>query len=108
MTDKARDYILPTPMFGIEKRFGTFPSDLKGLGRLPNADGSIAAASKNLDLSGYRPTADVAAVPNKKRQQLRGAVIWNASVSVADDMLTERLSFANYDLRLPEPDKLMG
>jgi len=82
------------------------PNDL--LKKLPDPDGSLAEALKNLDTSGYRPTADLAAVPNKKPQQLRGAVIRNASISTADDSPSERLSFTNYELPLPGPDRIMG
>jgi len=99
-TDRAFD--------AYRETFGTLPSDPRDLSRLPDPDGSIAAALKNLDLSGYRPTADLAAVPNKKPQQLRGAVIRNASISTADDVPSERLSFTNYELPLPGPDKIMG
>jgi len=88
--------------------FGTLPSDPGDLSRLPDEDGSLAAALKNLDMSGYRPTGEFAAVPNKKPQQLRGLVIRNASISTADDTPSERLSFTNYDLPLPGPDKIMG
>jgi hypothetical protein len=82
------------------------PNDL--LKRLPDEDGSIAEALRNLDTSNYKPTADLAAVPNKQPQQLRGAVIRNASLSTADDSLGERLSFTNYELPLPGPDKILG
>ncbi|MDQ2920133.1 MAG: hypothetical protein M3R52_00745 [Acidobacteriota bacterium] len=89
--------------------FATLPSDpKKDLRRLPDPDGSLAEALKNLDLTGYKPTADLAAVPTKKPQQLRGAVIRNASISTADDAPGERLSFTNYELPLPGPDKIMG
>ena len=82
------------------------PNDL--LEKLPDPDGSLAEALKNLDTSGYRPTADLAAVPNKKPRQLRGAVIRNASISTVDDTPGERLTFTNYELPLPGPDKIMG
>ena len=49
--------------------FGTLPSDSQGLLRLPDKDGSISAALKFLDTSGYRSTTgDLAAVPTKKPQ----------------------------------------
>ncbi len=83
------------------------PGDSKNLRGLPDADGSIAEALKNIDTSGYRPTANLAAVPNKKPQQLQGAVLRNASLSTAEDTLSERLSFTNYELPLPGPDKIM-
>ena len=88
--------------------FETLPSVSGDLRRLPDPDGSIAAALENLDTSGYRPTADLAAMPNKKPQQLRGAVIRNASISTGDDAPSERLSFTNYELPLPGPDRIMG
>jgi hypothetical protein len=87
--------------------YSTLPSEVKDLRRLPDPDGSLAAAMQNLDLSGYRPSADLAAVPDKKLPQLRGAVIRNAS-STSDDSPGERLSFTNYELLLPGPDKITG
>jgi hypothetical protein len=88
---------------------GSLPGEPKDLlKRLPDKDGSLAEALKNLDTSNYKPTADLAAVPNKQPQQLRGAVIRNASLSTADDSLGERLSFTNYELTLPGPDKTLG
>lgn len=99
-TDRALDE--------YREMFGTLPSDYRDLSRLPDPDGSLGAALKNLDMSGYRPTGEFAAVPNKKPQQLRGVVIRNASISTADDAPSERLSFTNYDLPLPGPDKITG
>ena len=88
---------------------GSLPGEPKDLlKRLPDKDGSIAEALRNLDTSNYKPTADLAAVPNKQPQQLRGLVIRNASLSTADDSLSERLSFTNYELPLPGPDKILG
>jgi hypothetical protein len=88
---------------------GSLPAEPRDLlKRLPDEDGSLAEALKNLDTSNYRPSAEVAAVPTKQPQQLRGAVIRNASLSSADDLLGERLSFTNYELALPGPDKIMG
>lgn len=91
------------------QKVGSLPGEPKDLlKRLPDEDGSIAEALRNLDTSNYKPTADLAAVPNKQPQQLRGAVIRNASLSTADDSLGERLSFTNYELPLPGPDKILG
>jgi hypothetical protein len=90
-------------------KFGTLPSDLKDLSRLPDADGSLAAALKNIDASGYTVNSEVAAVPTKKPRPLRGAVILNASVAPAgDDALSGGLSFTNYELPLAGPDNLKG
>ena len=91
--------------------YGTLPSysdGLDGLRKLPDADGSIAAALNSLDTSGYRPSsADLAAAPTKKPQPLRGLLIRNASISTTDDTPGERLSFTTYELPLPGPDKIM-
>lgn len=114
--DNAYIHRLDRALEEYRETYGGLPTDLKdlltseskALKGLRDPDGSIAEALKNLDTSGYRPTANLAAVPNKKPQQLRGAVIRNASVSTGDDTLGERLSFTNYDLPLPGPDKIMG
>jgi len=84
------------------------PSDVKPLASMPDPDGTLAEALTNLDVSGYRPSANLAAVPSRKPQQLRGAVIRNASISSADEPIGERLSFTNYELPLPGDDKIAG
>ena len=88
---------------------GSLPGEPKDLlKRLPDEDGSLAEALKNLDTSNYKPTAELAAAPNKQPQQLRGAVIRNASLSMTDDSPGERLFLTNYELTLPGPDKIVG
>jgi hypothetical protein len=52
-------------------------------------------------------------LPKQKPRTLRGAVIRNASLNTAaddslSDSLGEGLSFTNYELRLPGPDKITG
>jgi hypothetical protein len=90
-------------------KFGTFPSDPMDLTRLPDADGSIAAALRTLDITGYKPSADLAALPTKEPRTLRGSVIMKASIGAAtDDLPSESLSFTNYELPLPGPDKVFG
>lgn len=91
------------------EKFGTLPSEPKDLTRLPDADGTLAAAMKTIDLSGYTVNSEVAAVPTKKPRPLRGAVILNASVAPAgDEALSGGLSFTNYELPLPGPDNIKG
>lgn len=91
-------------------KFETLPTDLKDLSRLPDEDGSIAAALATFDTTGYKAkTADLAALPSKKPRPLRGAVIMNASVnSMTDDLPSEGVSFTNYELPLAGEDKLFG
>ena len=91
------------------KTFGKYPLDKKDLARLPDPDGSIAALLKEIDASEYKPSAEVAAVPQRNPRPLRGAVIRNASLSTApDEPLSEGLAFTNYELRLPGVDKIMN
>ena len=104
----AQGYRIDRAFDDYEKEFETLPSHLSDLRRLPDQDGSLAAALLNLDENGYKPSADLAAAPSKKPRPLRGAVILNASTDAADDAPTERISFTNYELQLPGPDKLLG
>ena len=106
---KAEGYRIDRALLEYRGQFGTLPSEIKDLGRLPDPDGSIAAALKNLDASGYTVNAEVAAVPKQKPRTLRGAVIRNASLNTAvDEPLSGGLSFTNYELRLPGADKLLN
>lgn len=105
----AQAYRIDRALTEYREAFETLPSDLKDLSRLPDADGSLAAALKNIDSSGYTVNSEVAAVPTKKPRPLRGAVILNASVApAADETLSGGISFTNYELRLPGADKLLN
>ena len=105
----AQGYTIDRALLEYRIQFGTLPTDLKDLTRLPDKDGSIAAALAGVDVRGYKATADLAALPAKKRPPLRGAVIMNASInSAADDLPSEGVSFTNYELPLAGQDKLFG
>lgn len=102
----AQGYRLDRALTDYREEFGTLPSELKDLSRLPDADGTLAAALQNLDTSGYKASAEMAA--SQKPQPLRGAVIRNAALTVTDDIPNEALSFTNYVLPLPGADKILG
>lgn len=106
----AQGYTIDRALLEYRIQFGTLPTDLKDLTRLPDKDGSIAAALAGIDVTGYKAIgADLAVLPAKKRLPLRGAVIMNASVnSAADDLPSEGVSFTNYELPLAGQDKLFG
>jgi hypothetical protein len=104
----AQRYRIARGLVDYQKEFETLPSHLSDLKRLPDPDGSLAAALSILDENGYKPGAELAAAPSKKPRPLRGAVILNASSDTADDVPTERISFTNYELRMPGADKLLG
>lgn len=88
--------------------FETLPSELSDLRRLPDQDGTLAAALKVLENSSYTANSELAAVGTKKPRTLRGAVILNASVASAEETLSGGISFTNYELRLPGADKIMN
>lgn len=105
----AQAYRIDRALVDYREKFGTLPSDVKDLARLPDADGSLAGALKNLDGNGYTVDSEVAAVPTGKPRPLRGAVIRNASLNTAgDEPLSGGISFTNYHLRLPGFDKVLG
>ena len=106
----ALGYRLDRALAEYSARFGTLPTALNDLEDLPDPDGSIAAALSSIDASSYKPSSgDLAALPKKKSRTLRGAVIRKASLDTAtDDVPGDGLSFTNYDLPLPGPDKIMG
>lgn len=106
----AQAYRIDRALREYREAFGTLPSDLKDLNRLSDADGSLAAALKNVDASGYNVNSpELAAVPTKKPRPIRGTVILNASVStVSDEPLSGGILFTNYDLRLPGADQLLN
>ena len=105
----AQGYTIDRALLEYRIQFGTLPTDLKDLTRLPDKDGSIAAALAGVDVTGYKATADLAALPAKKRPALRGAVILKASInSTTDDLPSEGVSFTNYELPLAGQDKLFG
>lgn len=107
---RAQGYAIDRALLEYRLQFGTLPTDLKDLSRLPDKDNSIAAALSSIDVTAYKATtADLAALPTKKPRPLRGAVIMKASLNVAtDDLPSEGVSFTNYELPLAGEDKLLG
>jgi hypothetical protein len=105
----AQLYAIDRVLLDYRARFGTLPTELKDLKRLPDPDGAIAAALANIDPTGYKTSADVAALPKAKPRTLRGAVLRNVSTNIAtEDILSGGLSFTNYELRVPGADRILG
>jgi len=107
---RAPGYVIERAFTEYRIKYKSYPAELNDLlERLPDPDGSLAAALATVDSSAYRPSADVAAVTTEKSRTLRGAVIRNASISAAtDDTPAGGLAFTNYVLRLPGEDKITG
>jgi hypothetical protein len=73
---------------------------------LPDPDGSIAEALRLIDVNGYQPTSVLAAAAPKAKPLARGGAIRNASLNTTPD--PPSVSFTNYELRLPGPDKKLN
>lgn len=105
----AEGYTIQRALLEYRMRYGTYPTDMKDLrDRLPDADGTIAAALNAIDARGYKVSAgDLAALPKAKTR--KGRPLRRVSLDVAsDDSLDEKVSFTNYELRLPGEDKILG
>lgn len=104
--------VIDRALFEYQLRFKTLPdkSTVKtDLAKLPDPDGSLAAALQLLDPIGYQPRAEIAAVSTEKPNALRGAAIRRASLnSATDDTTLTGLAFIHYDLQLPGEDKILG
>lgn len=108
---RVQGYVIERAFTEYRIKYKTYPAEVTDLlKRLPDPDGSLAAAINSLDSGAYLPSADVAANgPIEKSRTLRGAVIRKASLSSAtDDTPSGGLSFTNYRLLLPGEDKITG
>jgi hypothetical protein len=103
---------LARALFEYQLRFKTLPdrSTVKtDLAKLPDPDGTLAAALRELDPAGYQPRAEVAAVSTEKPTSLRGSPMRRVSLtSATDDATPAGLSFSHYDLSFPGEDKILG
>lgn len=106
----AEGYTIQRALLEYRARFGTYPTDMKDLrDRLPDPDGRIAAALDAVDVRGYKPRADLAAVPKTKTRRVRPATLRRAALDgQMDDGVEEKVSFTNYELRLPGEDKILN
>ncbi|HKR10565.1 MAG TPA: hypothetical protein VJT15_00810 [Pyrinomonadaceae bacterium] len=107
---RAQYHTIETATLEYLDRYETFPSDLAELQkRIPDPHGTLAEAIRNLDPSGYRPSADFAAVSAEKPRSLRSVNIRKASLSSAtDDTPAVSLAFTKFELQLPGEDKILG
>lgn len=104
----AQGYTIQRALLDYRTRYGTLPSTLDELRRLPDADRSIASALAGIEANAYSPGADLAALPKKKSRTPRGVALRNASLRSTDDAPEGGLSFTKYEMRLPGPDNKLG
>lgn len=107
----ARAYTLARAQLEYRDLKGTLPSQdelVKELGTLPDPDGSIAEALRNLDVSGYEAGTVLAAASTKRKSLVpRGSALRKAATA-ADPATDRGLSFTSYKWRLPGEDKILN
>jgi hypothetical protein len=105
----ARAYTIVRAMMEYRESHGKVASDFKDVLRdVPDPDGSIAEAFRDVDPNGYTPGVGDLAVgmsPKAKSQSLRVPALRNAETNPATDQL-DHISYTHYELRLP--GKILG
>lgn len=105
----ARGYTLARALLEYRDLNGTVPTQdvlVKELSTLPDPDGSIAEALRNLDASGYQVSTVLAAASTKAGSLVpRGSAIRYAATS-ANPATDRGVSFTSYEWRLPGADKI--
>ena len=104
----SRAYTVNRALLEFKEQYGTLPSELRELYKLPDPNGAIADALANIDPAGYQPGTVVASAATKvKPLSLRGGALRNASLGPSVERSTDRgVTFTSYDLRLAGPDKI--
>jgi hypothetical protein len=103
----AQAYTIQRALLEYRALHGTLPTPddfVTGLSSLPDPDGSIAEALRNTDPNGYQANSVVASASTKSKPLMRTTALRNAAATANVD--PPGVSFTNYDLRLPGPDKL--
>jgi type II secretory pathway pseudopilin PulG len=105
---EAQGYTMQRAFLEYRELYKTYPTNIKDLqDGLPDRDGSIAVALSNIDPSTYQPRANIANAATAKPGRLRGAALRRASMNnPTDDSVNEKISFTNYEVRLPGADKI--
>ena len=108
----AQGYTLQRALLEYRALHGTLPANdelVEKLSTLPDPDGSIAEALRNVDATGYQASSVLAAASTKaKPLAQRGSAIRKAGTN-GDPATDQRgVSFTSYDLRLPGPDKILN
>jgi hypothetical protein len=107
--ENARAYTLDMALQKYRDLHGTLPPQddlVNQLKTLPDPDGAIADALRFVDANEYQASTVVAAAAPKTKPLPKGAALRNASLTTNPDPPT--VSFTNYELRLPGPDKKLN
>ncbi len=107
--ENARAYTLDMALQKYRDLHGTLPPQddlINQLKTLPDPDGAIADALRFVDANEYQASTVVAAAAPKTKPLPKGAALRNASLTTNPDPPT--VSFTNYELRLPGPDRKLN
>ncbi len=109
----AQGYTLQRALLEYRELHGTLPANdelVEKLSSLPDPDGSIAEALRNVDATGYQASSVLAAASTKSKPLAqRGSAIRKAAGASTDPAGDHGgVSFTSYDLRLPGPDKILN
>jgi hypothetical protein len=111
-TYRAQLYTIARAQLEYRLRYGTLPAsleDLRDRERMPDPDGSIAAALVGVASNSYKSWSVQARLPEANSRKQRGTALRRVSLTTgADDMPDEGVTFTNYELRLAGEDKIMG
>jgi hypothetical protein len=107
---RVQGYVIEEALTAYRIKYKTYPAEIRDLlKRLPDQDGSLAAAINNLDGRAYSPSVDVAANgPIEKSRSLRVSIRKASLSSATDDAPSGGLSFTTYVVILPGEDKITG
>ena len=109
---RAQGYAIELALTQYKIKYKAYPADLRSLlDRIPDPDGTLAAALLNIHPLAYKPSVDVATnASEKKARPQRGSVIRTVGFSPADsdDTPSGGLSYTNYALVLPGEDNITG
>jgi type II secretory pathway pseudopilin PulG len=107
---RVQGYIVERALTEYRIKYHTYPADLQALvERVPDPDGSLAAALQTIDPGTYRPTVELAVNGTGKSRRLSGSMIRKTSFSPAtDDAPLGGLTFINYSIVLPGEDGISG
>jgi len=108
----AQGYTIQLALLEYRDLHGTLPANdelVEKLSTLPDPDGSIAEALRNLDAAGYHSTTVVAAASTKSKPLAQGGSAIRKTGFSGDPAADHGgVSFTSYDLRLPGPDKILN
>ena len=106
---RVHGYVLEKALTEYRIQYQTYPAELNDLLlRLPDPDGSLAAAISTITPGSYLPSAEFAANATTKAPSRRVAIQKASYPLETEDAPAGGLAFTNYQFRLPGENKITG